>query len=95
MRYNWYEYIYCMIVDIVKEAREVLWSIYSCIQAYLTTSQINAYVCVPSPSLVYSHFFIHMSMQQIMRAPGDPWLCLECGTGPGWGRAACLIYSAN
>ena len=35
MRYSWYEYIYCMIVNIVKEARGVLWSIYSCIQAYI------------------------------------------------------------
>ena len=35
MRYNWHEYIYCMIVNIVKEAHEVLWSIYSCIQVYI------------------------------------------------------------
>ena len=35
MRYSWYKYIYYMIVNIVKEARRVLWSIYSCIQAYI------------------------------------------------------------
>ena len=35
MRYSWYEHIYCMIVIIVKEARGVLWSIYSSIQAYI------------------------------------------------------------
>ena len=35
MRNSWYEYIYCMIVNIVKEAGGVLGWIYSCIQAYI------------------------------------------------------------
>ena len=40
MRYSWYEYINCMIVNIVKEAREVLGSIYSCIQAYILETEV-------------------------------------------------------
>ena len=35
MRCGWYEYIYCMIMNIVKEACGVLWPIYSCIRAYI------------------------------------------------------------